>query len=93
MARIRKVQIKNFRGIKHLEWCPGGGLHCLVGPGDSGTSTVLDAIELCMRARSSIQFTDADFHRLNVANEIERVMTCGDLAEGLKSLGGTPRGG
>ena len=36
MARLRKVEIVHFRGIKSLTWLPSAGLNCLIGPGDSG---------------------------------------------------------
>jgi hypothetical protein len=44
MARIRKIEIQNFRGIKELVWLPSAGINCLIGPGDSGKSSILDAI-------------------------------------------------
>lgn len=62
MTRIRHVSIKNFRSIKELSWFPGPGLNCLIGPGDGGKSTVLDAIDLCLSGRRTATFTDADFH-------------------------------
>ncbi|MBW8833234.1 MAG: AAA family ATPase [Burkholderiales bacterium] len=43
MARIRKVEIRNFRAVRSLDWCPAAGVNCLIGPGDSGKSTILDA--------------------------------------------------
>lgn len=86
MARIRKVEIENFRGIKLLAWCPSAGVNCLIGPGDSAKSTVLDAIDLCLGARRGVTFTDADFYQLNVENPIRIALTIGDLDDGLKSL-------
>jgi len=70
MARIRKVKIENFRGIKHLEWLPAPGINCLIGPGDSSKSSILGAIDYCVGARRNIQFTDADFHGLDVERPI-----------------------
>ncbi len=49
-------------------WYPAPGINCLIGPGDSGKSSILDAIDLCLGARRNIQFTDADFHLLDVEN-------------------------
>ncbi|MGO4684118.1 AAA family ATPase [Hyphomicrobium sp. 2TAF46] len=40
------------------------GLNCLIGPGDSGKSSVLEAIDFCLGARRNLQISDADFHRL-----------------------------
>jgi hypothetical protein len=86
MACIRKVEIDNFRGIHSLVWFPSPGLNCLIGPGDSGKSTILDAIDLCLGARRSIQFTDADFHELNVSEPMSIIVTIGVLDEALKNI-------
>lgn len=86
MARIRKIEVSNFRTIRELEWLPKPGINCLIGPGDSGKSTLLDAIDLCLGARRTIQFTDADFYELNVENPIEIAITVGELAEELKNI-------
>lgn len=86
MARIRKVEIENFRGIQRLEWNPSPGINCLIGPGDSGKSSILDAIDLCLGARRSATFTDADFHQLKVDAPIVIAVTVGELDDDLKSL-------
>lgn len=86
MPRIRKVEIKNFRGVKELRWCPTPGINCLIGPGDSGKSSVLDAIDLCLGPRRSVPFTDADFHDLDVDSPIEVEVTLGELDDDLKNL-------
>jgi predicted ATP-dependent endonuclease of OLD family len=41
MARIRKIEVSNFRYIKNLTWFPSHGLNCLVGPCNCGKSTLL----------------------------------------------------
>jgi len=86
MPRVRKVEIKHFRGIRELTWCPAGGINCLVGPGDSGKSSILDAIDLCLGARRNIQLTDVDFHRLDVETPISISVTLGELDDELKNL-------
>lgn len=86
MARILKVDITNFRSIKELSWLPANGINCLIGPGDSGKSTVLDAIDLCLGARRAIQLTDADFHSLDVDTPIVITLTIGDLDDALKNI-------
>lgn len=86
MSRIRKVEIENFRGIKTLSWLPGNGINCLIGPGDSGKSTILDAIDLCLGARRNLQMTDADFYKLDVEQPIQITLTLGDLDDSLKSM-------
>jgi ABC-type cobalamin/Fe3+-siderophores transport system ATPase subunit len=86
MARIRSIEIRNFRGIKELNWTPSCGINCLIGPGDSGKSTILDGIDLCLGARRNLQFTDADFHRLRTEEPIQISVTIGELDDGLKNL-------
>lgn len=86
MTRVRHIRIRNFRGIKDFSWFPNAGLNCLVGPGDSGKSTVLDAIDMCLGSRRTISFSDADFHGLDEAETIEIALTMGDLPDALKSL-------
>lgn len=86
MARIRQIQIMNFRCIEQLTWTPSPGINCLVGPGDSGKSSILDAIDICLGARRALAFTDADFHRLNVSNPITITVTVGELDDALKSM-------
>lgn len=86
MARIRAVEIKHFRGIKELVWHPSPGINCLIGPGDSGKSSILDAIDFCLGARRNIQFTDADFHQLDVETPITITVTLGELDDGLRNL-------
>lgn len=79
MARVRFIEIRNFRSIKEFNWAPGHGLNCLIGPGDTGKSTVLDAVELALAVRSSIAFSDTDFYQLDVTQPIVITVTLGDL--------------
>jgi hypothetical protein len=86
VARIRKIEIENFRGIKSLNWLPSSGINCLIGPGDSGKSSVLDAIDFCLGARRNLSLTDADFHQLNVSDSIRIQLTLGELDDSLKNM-------
>ncbi len=86
MAQIRKLEVLNFRSIRTLSWIPTLGINCLVGPGDSGKSTILDAIDLCMGARRTIQFTDADFTDLALDAPIEITIALGALSDRLKTV-------
>jgi hypothetical protein len=88
MARIRHIHIENFRSIKNFEWCPSPGVNCLVGAGDSGKSTILDAIDFCLGARKSVQFTDADFFEMDVSKPLKISITIGELDDSLKTLDG-----
>lgn len=86
MARIRRLEISNFRGIRQLTWHPDPGLNCLIGPGDSGKSTVLDAIDLCLGARRNVQFSDTDFFGLDITTPISITLVLGELEESMKTL-------
>lgn len=86
MAKIRKIEIRNFRAIRTLDWLPSPGINCLIGPGDTGKSTVLDAIDLCLGARRNIVIADSDFHKLDVEQPISITLTLGALDDELLSL-------
>lgn len=86
MARIRKIEIANFRGIKQLVWCPSPGINCLIGSGDIGKSTVLDAIDLCLGARRNVQFSDADFFNLDITTSISITLTLGALDDRMSAM-------
>jgi len=86
MARIRLIEINHFRSIKSLSWYPANGMNCLIGPGDSGKSTILDAIDLCLGARRNLALSDTDFYGLDVSQPITISLTLGDLPERLKNL-------
>lgn len=86
MAFIREIEISNFRSINYLLWRPQVGINCLIGRGDSGKSTILDAIDLTLGARRQAAFTDADFYQLNVDAPIEVKITLGALEDNLKDI-------
>jgi len=86
MPRVRQIEIDNFRCIRRLRWSPRPGINALVGTGDAGKSTVLDAIDFCLGARRSITFTDADFHLLDETKPIRIAVTVGELPETLLDL-------
>lgn len=70
--KVRRLWIENFRGIKHLDWKlpTDQRLIALVGPGDSGKSTILDAVHYLLGDRWSIPFADTDFYGVNVDNPV-----------------------
>jgi predicted ATP-dependent endonuclease of OLD family len=72
MARVRQIEISNFRCIQQMNWTPSPGINCLIAPGDSGKSSILDALDFCLGARKALHFTDADFYRLDVSQAHHR---------------------
>lgn len=80
--KIRKIIIKNFRGIKELDWnLPSGDIFCLIGKGDSSKSTILDAIRYVFFPGWPLLFNDADFHKCNIEEPIFIEMTIADFPE------------
>lgn len=79
--RIRRVDIHNFRGIKNLTWIVPTDQRfvCLVGPGDSTKSTVLEAMYLALCERYSLSLSDTDFYNANVDDPIVIRVTIDDL--------------
>jgi putative ATP-dependent endonuclease of the OLD family len=84
--RAHSLAIQNFRGIKSLDWVLPPGIACLIGPGNSTKSTVLDALDLLLTSRTSVNMCDADFFDCDIAQplSIEAVMT--DLPPALASF-------
>lgn len=72
MARIYKLDIKNFRGIKEFSYTFGDlNLICLVGRGDSGKSSVLSAILYVLHPNWNLSFYDTDFYNCDIEHPIE----------------------
>ena len=82
---INHIRIENFRGIKSLDWHLDGSVLCLLGPGDSTKTTILDAIELTLLPRWNVPFSDADFFRAEITSAIQIHVTLGELPDYLLS--------
>lgn len=83
--RIVKLSIENFRGIRELDWTlERQGLCCLIGHGDSGKSTVLDAIEAALSSRW-YTFGEGDFRECDTSQPIKIEVTIAELSKPLLS--------
>lgn len=82
--QLRKLEIRNFRGIASLDWTLGHSFCCLIGAGDSGKSTVLDAVEAALSSRW-FTFTEPDFLGCDTAQPVVIEATVGELSKALKS--------
>lgn len=80
---IRRVEIHNYRGIDDLVWVIPADQRfiCLIGPGDSAKSTILDAINLALTDRWSLAIADTDFHNADVSEPIVIRVTLADLPD------------
>lgn len=82
MARLHSIQINNFRGIKSFGYIfPANNLVCFIGRGDSGKSTILDAIASVLSSSWNLQFYDSDFFNCDVSQPIVVEVTLTDLPE------------
>ncbi len=85
--KIRKIKIKNFRGVKELDWSlPNSDIFCLIGKGDSSKSTILEAIRYAFHPQWNLTLSDSDFHQCKVADSIVIEVTIGALTEAFCSL-------
>ena len=86
MTHIVRLDIEHFRSIKALQWMPYPGINCLVGHGDSGKSSILDAIEWCLSARGQLRISDADFYCHDTDKPIRITVLLGVLEDELMNL-------
>lgn len=62
MARIHEIKIENFRGIKSFTENINKDFICLLGRGDSGKTTILDAIYYVLSPSYYLSIYDSDFY-------------------------------
>src|SRR5260370_2703280 len=85
--RIRHLSIRNFRGIRELDWAlPNKTLFCLIGRGDSTKSTILEALRRVFHPQWNLAFDDADFHQCKPENTIKIEVFLGDLPDTFRDL-------
>lgn len=58
---IRLLTIKRFRGIEDLIWRPSKGVNVILGGGDVGKTTILEAIALLLNPTNATTLSDADY--------------------------------
>jgi len=84
LAKIYRIKIKNFRGIKEFEHTfEDSTFICFIGSGDSGKSTILEAINYTLSSTWNLTFFDSDFYNCEIENSIEIEITLTDLPDKL----------
>lgn len=58
---ILRLSIERFRGIESLIWLPDPHVNVILGGGDTGKTTILDAIGLLLNPTNSMIVSDADY--------------------------------
>lgn len=85
--KIRRLKIKNFRGIRELEWAISDTkIICLIGRGDSTKSTILESLRRLFHQQWNLTFDDADFYQCNPENAIVIEAILGDLPDEFRDL-------
>lgn len=77
---ILLLRLEKYRGFESLTWRPDPGMNIILGGGNAGKSTLLDAIGLLLHPTNSYTLADADYWQRNVEDEfcIEAVMNLPD---------------
>jgi AAA15 family ATPase/GTPase len=72
MAKIHTLKISNFRCIETFEHTFGFvDIVCFIGRGDSGKTTILDAISYVLSPSWNLSFSDTDFFQLDISRDIQ----------------------
>lgn len=76
-AAIRKLTIQRFRGLEKFDWHPQPGMNVVLGGGDVGKTTVLEAIALLLSPSNATVVSESDYWQRDSTQEfvIEAVMT------------------
>lgn len=86
MAKIKILTVKNFRGIKDLSIDFGDeNVICFIGRGDSGKTTILEAISSVLSSSWNLTFYDTDFYSCDFDSSIEIEASITDFPEKLLS--------
>ena len=85
MATLLKIEISHFRGIAHFSQTFSKGITCIIGRGDSGKTTILDAISLVLSPSYTVGFYDSDFYQCDVTIPIQISATLINLPVQIKT--------
>jgi putative ATP-dependent endonuclease of OLD family len=83
MTTIVDLDINNYRGIKKLNLVLAHDkrLVCIIGRGDSGKTTILEAISSVLSPSWNLTFSDEDFYNIDLVNDIEISLTLVDFPD------------
>lgn len=75
--KIHRLTIERYRGLESLTWHPSGGVNVILGGGDAGKTTILDAIALLLSPTGTTGLSDTDYRLRQIGDEfvIEAVMS------------------
>ena len=81
--RIEMLTIRCFRGIESLNWKPDPNFNVIIGGGDNGKTTVLDALALLFSPTNALVLSESDYWLNDTEQEfsIEAVVYIPDTEE------------
>ena len=90
-VEIRQLTLTHYRGFENLTWNPALGLNLIIGGGDCGKTTLLEAVGLLFHPSNSLALTEADYFKRNTEEgfEIEAVISVSedfDFSSGSKTF-------
>ena len=75
MAKLHSINIRNFRGFSEFYYqFAGANFIALIGRGDSGKTTILEAISFVLSPNWTIPLCDTDYQ--NLSRLLQPYMTC-----------------
>lgn len=84
MAKIHTLKITNYKGIQTFQQVFGiTDFVCIIGRGDSGKTTILEAISAVLSPSWNLTFHDTDFFNGDITNPIEIEVSIYDLPKTL----------
>lgn len=81
-AEIRKLTVSRYRGIEKLEWRPASGMNIILGGGDVGKTTILEAIALLLSPTNATTVSESDYWQRDSSQEflVEAVLSLSEAS-------------
>lgn len=70
MAFVYKLKVSHFRGLENFEQTFSNGITCIIGRGDSGKTSILEAIAAVLHPTYDRRFYDTDFYNCDISKPI-----------------------
>lgn len=82
-AMIHRLRIERFRGLKAFDWMPKAGINLILGGGDVGKTTVLDALALLFSPSNATTVSETDYWQRDTDSEflVEATIALPETAE------------
>lgn len=71
IASVRQLSISRFRGIEALTWWPAPGMNIILGGGDVGKTTVLEALALLFSPSNATTVSESDYLKRDTSEGFE----------------------